>query len=92
MLNNDNWINSNDHMPEEDEYVLVILRHTYPGNYWEYDIARNIVLHDKPYWCSSQYGYLEHPRYSTRPYRVVAWHELPKVPNWAIGSKENEEV
>lgn len=52
MLNNDNWINPNDHMPEEDEYVLVILRHTYPDNYWEYDIARNIVLHDKPYWCS----------------------------------------
>ncbi len=92
MLNNDNWINSNDHMPEEDEYVLVILRHTYPDNYWEYDIARNIVLHDKPYWCSSQYGYLEHPRYSTRPYRVVAWHELPKVPNWAINSKEIKEV
>ena len=71
---------------------LVILRHTYPDNYWEYDIARNIVLHDKPYWCSGQYGYLEHPRYSTRPYRVVAWHELPKVPNWAINSKEIKEV
>lgn len=92
MLNNDNWINSNDHMPEEDEYVLVILRHTYPDNYWEYDIARNIVLHDKPYWCSGQYGYLEHPRYSTNPYRVVAWQELPKVPNWAINSKEIKEV
>lgn len=92
MLNNDKWIKSNDYLPEEDVFVLVILRHTYSDNYWEYDVARNIVLHDKPYWCSEHYGYLEHPRYSTKPYRVVAWQELPKPPHWAIGSKEKEEV
>lgn len=72
------WIPVSERLPDDDSCVLVILKSIYPDNYWEYDIARNIELPDKSYWCSCHYGYLEHSRYSTKPYRVTCWRTLPE--------------
>ena len=76
------WIDVNDRLPESDDYVLVVLAHTYEDDYREYSIARYIELDDGSHWLESKHGYLEWDRYSdgrggSSSYKVIAWMPIP---------------
>ena len=76
------WIDVNDRLPESDDYVLVVLAHTYEDDYREYSIARYIELDDGSHWLESKHGYLEWARYSdgnggSSSYKVIAWMPIP---------------
>lgn len=76
------WIDVKDRLPEPDDYVLVVLAHTYEDDYREYSIARYIELDDGSHWLESKHGYLEWDRYSggrggSTSYKVIAWMPIP---------------
>lgn len=76
------WIDVNDRLPESDDYVLVVLAHTYEDDCREYSIARYIPFDDGSHWADSKHGYLEWDRYSgghgwSSSYKVIAWMPIP---------------
>lgn len=76
------WIDVKDRLPETDDYVLVVLAHTYEDDYREYSIARYIPFDDGSHWTDSKHGYLEWERYTggcggSAYYKVVAWMPIP---------------
>ena len=76
------WIDVKDRLPESDDYVLVVLAHTYEDDYREYSIARYIETDDGSHWLESKNGYLEWGRYSgghggSSSYKVIAWMPIP---------------
>ena len=76
------WIDVNDRLPESDDYVLVVLAHTYEDDYREYSTARYIEFDDGAHWSESKHGYLEWDRYSdghvgSSSYKVIAWMPIP---------------
>lgn len=78
----DKWIDVKDRLPESDDYVLVVLAHTYEDDYREYSIARYIELDDGSHWLESKHGYLEWDRYydghgGSSSYKVIAWMPIP---------------
>ena len=82
-LVNNKWIPVHDKTPETEEYVFVVLEHTYPSDSCiEYSIARYIKFSGgHKYWCDKKYGYLEHLRYTdgyygSSGYKVVAWKPI----------------
>ena len=79
------WIDVKDRLPESDDYVLVVLAHTYEDDYREYSIARYIELDDGSHWLESKHGYLEWDRYScghggSSYYKVITWMPIPQPP------------
>ena len=79
---NDGWISAKERLPEDETYVLVVLKPTYESDYIEYSIARYLRFeNDEAHWCDNHYGYLEWEKYSdghggSSWYRVVAWQKL----------------
>ena len=77
---NDGWI-SVETPPKNEQEVLVILRTTYPSNYWMYSTARYIRVENEYHWCDNHYGYLEWNKYSDNSggcsqYKVVKWQPI----------------
>lgn len=76
------WIDVNDRLPETDDYVLVVLAHTYEDDFREYSIARYAAFDDGSHWFDNKHGYLSWDRHpdghSGRSYyKVVAWMPIP---------------
>lgn len=76
------WIDVKDRLPETDDYVLVVLAHTYEDDYREYSISRYIPFDDGSHWKDSKHGYLEWERYSdghggSSSYKVISWMPIP---------------
>lgn len=77
---NDGWI-SVETPPKNEQEVLVILRTTYPSNYWMYSTAKYIRVENEYHWCDNHYGYLEWNKYSDNSggcsqYKVVKWQPI----------------
>lgn len=86
------WIDVNDRLPETNDYVLVVLAHTYKDDYREYSIARYIASDDGPHWFDNKHGYLAWDGYfggygERSYYKAVAW--MP-IPTYAERKEENE--
>lgn len=76
------WISVKDHLPETDDYVLVVLAHTYEDDYREYSIARYIALDDGQLWFDNKHGYLAWDGYpgghgERSYYKAIAWMPIP---------------
>lgn len=76
------WIDVNDRLPETDDYVLVVLAHTYEDDYREYSIARYIALDDGPHWFDNKHGCLARNGYpgghgERSYYKAIAWMPIP---------------
>lgn len=78
------WISVKDHLPETDDYVLVVLAHTYEDDYREYSIARYIASDDGQHWFDNKHGYLAWDGYTgghgeRSYYKAIAWMPFPKL-------------
>jgi hypothetical protein len=78
------WISVKDHLPDREDYVLVVLAHTYEDDYREYSIARYIASDDGQYWFDNKHGYLAWGgcpggHGGTSYYKAIAWMPLPKL-------------
>lgn len=79
------WIYVNDRLPETNDYVLVVLAHTFKDDYREYSMARYIAFEDGSHWFDNKHGYLSLDRHPdghgwSSYYKVVAW--MYKVVAW----------
>lgn len=76
------WIDVNDRLPETNDYVLVVLAHTYKDDYREYSIARYIAFDDGSHWFDNKHGYLSWDRHpdghgGRSYYKAIAWMPIP---------------
>lgn len=76
------WISVNDRLPETNDYVLVVLAHTYEDDFREYSIARYIAFDDGSHWFDNKHGYLSWDRHpdghgGSSYYKAIAWMPIP---------------
>lgn len=76
------WIDVNDRLPETDDYVLVVLAHTFEDDFREYSIARYIASDDGQHWFDNKHGYLAWDGYpdghgGSSYYKAIAWIPIP---------------